>query len=124
LRVAGEPLVDQTGRGDEPRPQVQRRVDRGDGVQREPRIERAGQRRDEQRVLVREDAEDGPLGDARGLRDLPGADIRTVLTQQGDRRGDQGRTPFLGRQSRHPPAALTLDRRHEARLVSEHSLSH
>jgi hypothetical protein len=65
LRVAGEPLVDQVGGADQPRAQVERRVDRGHARRAWPRVERLDSA-DTTASSCPEDAEDGALGDARG----------------------------------------------------------
>ena len=56
------------------------------------------QDRVDQRLLGREGAEDGALGDPRGLRDLPGADVAAELLQQRLGRGDQGGSTFVERE--------------------------
>ena len=67
-------------------------------------VERRVDRRLDQRVLVGEDAEDGALGDAGRLGDLPGGHLRAVLREQRQGGRDQGGPPLLGRQRAGPPS--------------------
>ena len=72
--------------------------------------------------LVVEDAEDRALGDPRGLRDLPCGDRGTLLQEQGEGGGDDGRTTLRERQRRRSHPSLDLGHRRQ-HILSEDSLS-
>ena len=74
-------------------------------------------------VLVGEDAEDGALGDARGLGDLAGRDHLAVLEEQRQHGLDDHRPPLVGRQ-RLGPASAWRRRRHRRPAYSECGLTH
>ena len=69
----------------------ERGIDRGELVAGALAVEDSSSDRVDQRLLGREGAEDGALGDARGLGDLPGADVAAELLQQRLGRGDEWR---------------------------------
>ena len=85
-------------RGDELVAQRQLGIDPRDLGLVRGRIEHAGDRRGDQRLLVGKHAEQGPLRDAGGERDLRRRDLAPVHAQERQRRRDDARAPRIGRQ--------------------------
>jgi len=75
----------------EPGLEVEVGMDAREGAIEGPGVEGRLDDRMEQRVLVGEGPEDGALGDAGGLRDLPGGNGRAVVADERDRSVAVGR---------------------------------
>ena len=70
----------------------------------------------EEGLLVGEDAKDGALGDARGIRDLTGADLAAVLDEERDDGVDDHRPALVHRHGLRAGAGRLLNFGHPSTL--------
>jgi hypothetical protein len=93
-------------REDEPLSKRKTLIQRTQGLVDWLRVECKVDRRANNGLFILKDPKQGPLGNSRGLSDLPTGDLPTMSQQQREGRGRDGGTSLVSRERRSPMADL------------------